>query len=187
MFLCLHQLPTTTAVRRCGLATTHFDIMLQAYASHTSDEGVGAGSGPRSAMKTIGNRFSHWKKHFHISKFLTGIRTRGLIVFSLVHFYQGHRENCEAPVKKFDLPPKNFLSFLGPNFISRLQYRARNFCNSTLFGLKMVSEKTFLLSEFFPAKFFFLFRKISLFQNTRKNFGGKKINWTKKVGPQLMT
>jgi hypothetical protein len=26
------------------------------------------------------------KTHFHISKFLTGIRTRGLIVFSLVHF-----------------------------------------------------------------------------------------------------
>ncbi len=43
-------------------------------------------SGPRSAMKTIGNCFSNWKTHFHNSKFLTGIRTRGLIVFGLVHF-----------------------------------------------------------------------------------------------------
>jgi hypothetical protein len=48
--------------------------------------GSGAGSGPRSAVKTIGNCFSNWKTHFHISKFLTRIRSRGLIVFSLVHF-----------------------------------------------------------------------------------------------------
>jgi hypothetical protein len=34
--------------------------------------------------------------------------------------------------------------------------------------------------------FFFIFfslRKISLFQNTKKKFGGKKINLAKKVGP----
>jgi hypothetical protein len=44
---------------------------------------------------------------------------------------------------------------------------------------------------FFPPKFFLL-RKISLFQNTRKSFGGKKINLAKKffnlakkVGPFL--
>jgi hypothetical protein len=54
--------------------------------SHISDEGVGAGSGPRSAMKTIVNCFSNWKTHFHDSKFFTGIRTRGLIIFGLVHF-----------------------------------------------------------------------------------------------------
>ncbi len=34
MFLRLHQLTTTSAVRRCGSTSTHFDIMLQAYASH---------------------------------------------------------------------------------------------------------------------------------------------------------
>ncbi len=43
--------------------------------SHVSDEGMGAGLGPRSAMDTIGNCLSHWKTHFHISK--TRIRTRG--------------------------------------------------------------------------------------------------------------
>jgi hypothetical protein len=37
------------------------------------------------------------------------------------------------------------------------------------------SDKLFCSVNFFPPKFF-LFRKISLFQNTRKNFGGKKIN-----------
>jgi hypothetical protein len=35
---------------------------------------------------------------------------------------------------------------------------------------------------FFPPKLFML-RKIFLFQNTKKSFGGKKINLAKKVGP----
>jgi hypothetical protein len=72
MFLRLHQLPTTSAVRRCGLATTQFDIMLQAYASHIYLM-WGWGPVPDLAVKTIGNCFSNWKTHFHISKFLTGI------------------------------------------------------------------------------------------------------------------
>ncbi len=53
-------------------------------------------------------------------------------------------------------------------------------------------KKLFCSVNFFPPKFF-LFRKISLFQNTRKNFGGEKISWTKKffrwakkVGPFLI-
>jgi hypothetical protein len=46
---------------------------------------------------------------------------------------------------------------------------------------------------FFPPNFFLL-RKISLFQNTKKSFGGKKINLAKKsfnlarkVGPLVYT
>ncbi len=48
---------------------------------YISCEGVGAGSGSRSAMKTIGNRFSDWKNTFSHFKVFTRIRTRDLIVF----------------------------------------------------------------------------------------------------------
>ncbi len=81
--------PTTNNIRS---PTLWFDLhpfwyhVTSICLSHISDEGVGAGYGPRSAMKTIGNCFSNWKTHFHNSKFLTGIRTRGLIVFGLAHF-----------------------------------------------------------------------------------------------------
>jgi hypothetical protein len=34
LYASLLQLPTTSAVRRCGPTSTHFDIMLQAFASH---------------------------------------------------------------------------------------------------------------------------------------------------------
>jgi hypothetical protein len=39
--------------------------------------------------------------------------------------------------------------------------------------------KNFFAKFFFPPNFFLL-RKISLFQNTKKSFGGKKINLAKK-------
>jgi hypothetical protein len=39
---------------------------------------------------------------------------------------------------------------------------------------------------FFSRHFFFLLRKISLFQNTQKN-GGKKINFTNEGGPFIDT
>ncbi len=51
--------------------------------------------------------------------------------------------------------------------------------NKGYFSNKFKREKLFCSVNFFELKFF-LFRKIFLFQNTRKNFGGKKINWTKK-------
>jgi hypothetical protein len=52
----------------------------------------------------------------------------------------------------------------------------RNLRGKTFFA----QRKNFNAQWIFSRQNFFLFRKISLFQDTRKNFGGKKINWTKK-------
>jgi hypothetical protein len=60
-------------------------------------------------------------------------------------------------------------------------------------GKPFCSAKNSFVQWIFSRQNFFLFRKITLFQNTRKNFGGKKINWTKKffrwakkVGPIII-
>jgi hypothetical protein len=46
--------------------------------------------------------------------------------------------------------------------------------------------KNFSAKLIFSRQIFFLLRKISLFQNTKKSFGGKKINLAEKVGPFLI-
>jgi hypothetical protein len=58
------------------------------------------------------------------------------------------------------------------------------FCDESVSNLplNLYGKMVFAKLIFFPPNFF-LFRKIFLFENTQKNFGGKKINLAKKVGP----
>jgi hypothetical protein len=51
---------------------------------------------------------------------------------------------------------------------------------SVIHSTGSLTNNLFCSVNFFPAKIFFLLRKISLFQNTRKNFGGKKLTEQKR-------
>jgi hypothetical protein len=53
------------------------------------------------------------------------------------------------------------------------------------FWQKSMAKWFFAKLIFFPRKFFLL-RKISLFQNTKKKFWREKINLAKKVGPKTI-
>jgi hypothetical protein len=123
----------------------------------------------------------NWKKEKHTfswlymcESFSVDIFYEKIFFFALCLLWRYVRKTRETKSESYF----NYRTFFWPLLV-RFWFLNSNL--TFIFGSNLFcsAKKLFCSVNFFPPKFF-LFGKISLFQNTRKNFGGKIINWTKK-------